>query len=69
MLSIKQRLKLIGLAFGIFISYCLMAYFQQKVYEVDYDGEKFKFATFFVAIQCAVYTIAARGKFLKLISG
>lgn len=63
MLSLFERFKLIALSLGIFASYSIMAVYQEKIFKHDYGGEKFVYPTAFVALQCLVYFITAKGNF------
>lgn len=62
MLSLFERFKLIGLSLGIFASYSIMAVYQEKIFKDNYGEEKFIYPTAFVALQCLVYFITAKGK-------
>lgn len=71
MLSVKQKLKLLAFASGIFISYTLFGVLQEKIFLGRYGeeineqdgqpGERFIFSVAFVAIQCVVYSLFAKG--------
>lgn len=61
LLSIKEKLKLVFFAVGVFVAHTLMGIFQQKIYEQSYDGDRFTFSVAFVAIQCIAYFITAKG--------
>ncbi|KAL7022355.1 hypothetical protein ACKWTF_012209 [Chironomus riparius] len=61
MLSINEQFKLVGLSLGIFASYSIMALYQEKIFKNDYEGEKFVYPTTFVALQCLVYFVTAKG--------
>lgn len=61
MLPMVDRLKLMFFSLGIFVSYSIMAVFQEKIFKDDYNGEKFEYPTAFVALQCIVYFITAKG--------
>lgn len=63
MLALRDKLKLIALAVGIFASYSLMALANERIFKRDFDGEMFNFSFAFVAVQCIAYTIVARGEF------
>lgn len=62
MLSINEQFKLVGLSLGIFASYSIMALYQEKIFKNDYEGEKFVYPTTFVALQCLVYFVTAKGE-------
>lgn len=63
----NHQWKLIGLAVVILLCYSLSAIFQEKVLRRPYDareseeGERFSYAFAFVAVQCVVYAIVAKG--------
>lgn len=71
MLSVKQKLKLLAYALGIFVSYTLFGVLQEKIFRGRYGedisqedskpGERFTFSVAFVAVQCVVYTLFAKG--------
>jgi hypothetical protein len=61
MLALKDKFKLMGLACGIFVSYTLMGVAVEKLFREDFGGEKFTFSIAFVAVQCIVYAIVAKG--------
>lgn len=62
MVSMVDRLKLMAFAIGIFVSYSIMAVFQEKIFKEDYNGERFVYPAAFVAVQSLVYFISAKGK-------
>jgi hypothetical protein len=66
-LGFVDRLWLIAYAIGVFVSYGLMAFYQEKVYKNNYNGDFFTFPSVFVAVQCVFSFIAASGLFLIFI--
>lgn len=71
MLSVKQKLKLVGFALGIFVCYTIFGVLQETVFRGRYGdeinkedgipGERFTLSVAFVSIQCIVYTLFAKG--------
>jgi quinol-cytochrome oxidoreductase complex cytochrome b subunit len=60
--SVKEKGNLIVLALGAFVTYFVFGFYQQKIYDEAYYGEKFKFAASFVVLQCLVYSVVAAGE-------
>lgn len=70
MLSVNQKLKLLGFTSGIFVCYSIFGVLQEKIFRGRYGdrinedgkaGEGFSFPVAFVAVQCIVYTLFAKG--------
>lgn len=67
MLSVNQKLKLVAYAVGIFISFTVYGVLQEIIFRGSYGGdhevagEKFTFSVAFVAIQCIVSSLFAKG--------
>lgn len=69
MLSVKQKLRLVAFALGIFIAYALFGVMQERIFRGRYrseadesgNGERFTYSVAFVAIQCTVYSVFAKG--------
>lgn len=70
MLSVSQKLKLVGFSIGIFVFYAIFGVLQERIFrgrygtEVNEDekvGEVFSFPVAFVAVQCIVYASFAKG--------
>lgn len=64
MLSVRQKLKLCAFAFGVFVSYSIFGVLQERLFRGRYGdgtGERFTFSFGFVAVQCIVYTLFAKG--------
>jgi solute carrier family 35 (UDP-galactose transporter), member B1 len=70
MLSLRQKLKLVGFAAGILVCYTVFGLLQEKIFrgrygnEVQADGktgEVFKLPITFGAMQCVFYTTFAKG--------
>lgn len=59
-LTIKDRCKLVIYALGVFVSYFVFGFFQQKIYDNETYGEKFEFSSSFVVVQCLVYFLIAK---------
>jgi len=64
----NHRIKLIGYALGVFISYTFYGWFQEKLFFVNYERqignetvtEHFEFPIAFTGIQCVAYVIVAK---------
>jgi len=64
----SQRLKLIGYALGIFVSYTFYGWFQEKLFYSIYERqigdeiveERFDFPIIFTGILCVFYVIVAK---------
>lgn len=86
MLANHQKLKLVGFAVAIFMSYTAFGLLQEKIFKGRYgeiklvtdaevgngnfnetisSGERFAFPVSFVAVQCIVYCLFAKGLFNK----
>lgn len=67
MLSVNQKVRLVIHAVGIFISFTIYGVLQEIIFrgrygaEHDHSGEKFTFSVAFVAIQCIVSSLFAKG--------
>lgn len=70
MLSVNQKLKLVGFASGIFVCYTIFGVLQEKIFrgrygeEISEDGkpgERFTFPVAFVAVQCIAYMLFSKG--------
>lgn len=70
MLSVRQKLKLLGFSAGIFVFYAIFGILQERIFRGRYGtkvnedgevGEKFEFPVDFVAVQCIVYACFAKG--------
>lgn len=71
MLSVRQKVKLVAFAQGIFVCYAIFGIFHEKIFknrfgtEINEDGthgERFTYAVAFVALQCIVYVIFSKGR-------
>lgn len=70
MLSLRQKIKLVGFALGIFICYTTFGVLQEKIFRGRYGdevaedgkvGEKFKLPIIFGGMQCIFYMMFAKG--------
>lgn len=67
MLSVNQKLRLVAFAAGIFISFTVYGVLQEMIFRGKYGadhvnaGEQFTFSVAFVAIQCIVSSLFAKG--------
>lgn len=70
MLSVRQKLKLLGFSAGMFAFYAVFGILQERIFRgrygdaVNEDGEigdVFEFPVAFVAVQCIVYASFAKG--------
>jgi hypothetical protein len=70
MLSLRQKLKLLGFAVGILVCYTTFGLLQEKIFRGRYGkevvanatvGETFKLPITFGAMQCVFYTSFAKG--------
>lgn len=66
MLSTKDKVKLIGVALGIIITYSLMNIVVEKLFKSDYGGDKFVYPVAYNVIQCIVPTIIAKGILIQI---
>lgn len=75
MLSLRQKLKLVGFAIGIFVCFTTFGLLQEKIFrgrygeEIDTDGkagEVFRLPIIFGAMQCMFYCLFAKGWTYKI---
>lgn len=72
MLSMKQRLILVGIALGLFSCYSIFGILQERIFRVGYKSnggeskEQFTFAITFVCLQCLFYSAFAKGEFQRV---
>lgn len=73
MLSVRQKLKLLGFSVGIFVFYAVFGVLQERIFRGRYGnevnengdvGDVFEFPVAFVAVQCIVYASFSKGEAL-----
>lgn len=71
MLSLRQKLKLLGFSAGIFVFYAVFGVLQERIFRGRYGselnedgvvGDVFEFPVAFVAVQYIVYAVFAKGE-------
>lgn len=66
MLSVKQKLKLLGFSAGVFLCHCIFGVIQERIFKIKYENEEnsqfFSFPVTFVALQCAFYSLFGLGE-------
>lgn len=71
MLTVNQKVKLVGFAMGIFVCYTCFGVLQEKIFrgrygdEINEDGkagERFTLPVAFAAVQCITYMLFAKGQ-------
>lgn len=77
MLTIAQKLKLVGISIGIFVSYSTLSLVEEKIFRYRYgnetdlvdggEGEKFRLAYSFDLMQSIFFTIIAKSELNNLI--
>lgn len=74
MLSLRQKLKLVGFALGIFVCYTTFGVLQEKIFRGRYGeeiaadgiaGEKFKLPIIFGGMQSVFYMTVAKGRSVR----
>lgn len=73
--NLDSRVRFGILAGGILVSFIIVGVLQEKVTKTKYGadengdgGEKFVFSAMLVAVQCAIYAVAAKSKLVTLLS-
>lgn len=65
MLTLRQKVKLLAYALGIFVSYTIFALADERIFKKPYGSgenqERFKHAEGFVAVQVIAYAAFAKG--------